>query len=300
MKSTQYARSQRLGFTLIELLVVIAIIAILAAMLLPALAKAKDKAKQTSCLSNQRQWGLALQIYCGDNGNVVPRDGTSDAGAYACDSGATSGPGSPMDPAAWFNVLPDDVGDKSLSTYYLQPGSNIQKKYPMLGNGLGKIWICANAQFTAADLSGPTDFGSTTTAGVGGIFGVFPYVMDLDFKLKSAIKHGVIGNSYTYPGMCKITSIKYPSAQVFLTEQAYSPNLETYSPSAARNGILPTQRWSAFAQRHGKGGIIVFTDGHAQQFKYNYVYGSDPNGGDSRAEQLLPDIWWNPNRDVGY
>jgi prepilin-type N-terminal cleavage/methylation domain-containing protein/prepilin-type processing-associated H-X9-DG protein len=78
-RSSPAGRPSSAGFTLIELLVVIAIIAILAAILFPVFAQARDKARQTACLSNQKQVGTAIMMYTQDYDEMYP---TSDAGAY--------------------------------------------------------------------------------------------------------------------------------------------------------------------------------------------------------------------------
>ena len=83
------------GFTLLELLITIAIIAILAALLVPALARAKDKSRAVQCTANLRQWGLAMHMYADDFDDYLPRRGQGVQTLALINR-----------PSDWFNALP--------------------------------------------------------------------------------------------------------------------------------------------------------------------------------------------------
>ena len=148
------------GFTLIELLVVIAVIGILAALLLPTLAKSKKKSLQVSCFSNQKQIGVALALYTSENADILPllanwnslggQDGTYDFFVAATNRALYSYQGNGQ-----IFHCPSDQGD-SFPAHPTAPGASC---WTAFGNSYLVEWQfdCFGVKRTFGDVNSPAD-----------------------------------------------------------------------------------------------------------------------------------------------
>jgi len=231
-----------LAFTLIELLVVIAIIAILAAMLLPALSKAKAKAVQISCLNNLKQLGIGFMLYIGDNNDKMPGAASSNQG-YHPEDWIYWRPASFGYPTVEKSPIVTMTGTGSSSNLFRCPGDKINSPERLAFTPPYLFSYSLNC----IGYSGNVNQGMGLQWDVGG-------------ANPQQFKHG---------------EIRRPGDKIMLADEPTS-NGERPPPNAA--GIIDDGRWApkinnttgnTLSLRHSrKGGNVNFADGHAALSPY--------------------------------
>jgi prepilin-type N-terminal cleavage/methylation domain-containing protein/prepilin-type processing-associated H-X9-DG protein len=215
------------GFTLIELLVVIAIIAILAALLLPALGRGKALARRTSCINRQKQWNLVHSMYAQDNEDSIPKESYYPNGTtvnWWIDIQKSTARD------VWYNALPEYADARRAATYFPQP---IRPDF----YDRNLLFHCPGATFPK---------GASVNE-----FAYFSITMNSKLILNgfTTMRHGTI----LKPSLT-VTFLdgRLPGEPKVDPQQ---PNDELGQPSAFAN---------RFVTRHLGGGTLAFADGHVE------------------------------------
>lgn len=244
------------AFTLIELLVVIAVIAILAALLLPALASAKAKAHQTECLSRMKQWSMGFIAYTDDNDGWIPREGYANNGGVQWNN--WNAVRSVQSEDVWYNALSNHVGVPSAASY--APIDNRAEFYER-----ASLFQCPSASI-------PTDT---------------PLIAIFSVAMSSQLVEP------PYTPTTRFERITRPSYTVLFLDNLLGGEKRVSPAQMWDNLGQPAATANRFAGvRHGLGGNLAFADGSARWMAGNKVVEtSGPNVGNQKLPEK--DVVWN-------